>query len=56
VNKKTTGSVKCGWCMTGDHEDCKTQITYLDKIWLCSCTECHPDREKEKVEETTSED
>ena len=42
--------------MTGDHEDCKTQITYLDKIWLCSCTECHPDREKEKDEEATSED
>lgn len=55
MDKKTTGSVKCGWCITGDHEECKTQITYFDKIWLCSCTECHPDRESED-EVATSED
>jgi hypothetical protein len=53
---KTTGSVKCGFCMTGDHEQCKSEIVYHDKVWHCSCVECHPERGSGKVEETVPED
>jgi hypothetical protein len=32
-------TTKCGWCLTGDHKDCKPSITYFDKTWVCTC-EC----------------
>ena len=54
---KATGSIRCGWCMTGDHDQCKSEISYFDKIWYCSCVECHPDRKSEvEGESPTSED
>ena len=44
MSRSATGSIRCGWCMTGNHEDCKTQIVYYDKVWECSCEKCHPQR------------
>lgn len=28
----------CGWCLTQNHEDCKHELAYYDKLWVCSCT------------------
>lgn len=53
---KATGTVKCGFCMTGVHKDCKAEIIYYDKVWHCSCVECHPDRKAGESEGSTSED
>lgn len=30
----------CGWCNTGDHEHCKHEIRYYEKLWICGC-ECN---------------
>lgn len=27
----------CGFCMTGHHENCRPEIVYYDKTWLCGC-------------------
>lgn len=35
------GTTTCGWCMTGDHENCKPEIKYFEKVWHCSCEKCH---------------
>ena len=35
------GTTICGWCMTGDHDHCKIEIKYYDKVWNCSCEKCH---------------
>lgn len=51
-------TTRCGWCMTNSHSGCKYKIEYFDKVWLCTCVECHPERESgdEDVAEPTSED
>lgn len=51
--KSSSGTVKCGWCLTGHHDSCKPSLTYYDKTWYCVCEQCHPDKEKkdEVVEE-----
>ena len=41
MNKGTTGTTICGWCITGNHEDCKSEIVHFDKVWECSCEKCH---------------
>ena len=43
MSRGTTGSSKCGWCITETHDQCKPQIQYFDKLWNCSCEKCHPD-------------
>ena len=35
------GTTICGWCMTGDHDHCKPEIKYYEKVWNCSCEKCH---------------
>lgn len=32
--------VGCGWCMTGDHKNCKPELVYPPKNWICGCKEC----------------
>lgn len=51
-------ATKCGWCITNSHSGCRYKIEYFDKVWLCSCLECHPEIETEKTsdEEVPSED
>ena len=41
MSKNMSGGSKCGWCITGEHDDCKPEIKYFDKVWLCSCETCH---------------
>jgi len=52
-NKRTV----CGWCQSEDCKNCKRQINYYDKIYLCGC-DCAKDywpegqpREEEKETE-----
>lgn len=33
--------VPCGWCMTGDHENCKKELVYPPKNWICGCKTCN---------------
>ena len=33
--------VPCGWCMTGQHEDCKPELVYPPKNWICGCKTCN---------------
>ena len=56
--KGASGTTKCGWCMTGDHENCQPSLKYYEKIWYCTCEQCHPDKEKkdEVVEEPVSQE
>lgn len=38
--KKPAGWVglqTCGWCMTGDCDDCLVTTTYYEKTWACKC-------------------
>ena len=53
----STGTTKCGFCMTGFHEECKPEIKYYEKTWYCTCEKCHPEKGKanEVVEEPTTE-
>jgi hypothetical protein len=39
-----TGTTKCGWCITGHHDQCKDHIVYYGKTWICTC-ECPPKEE-----------
>ena len=32
----------CGWCATKDHDNCKHEIRYYEKLWICGC-ECNKD-------------
>lgn len=34
-------SVPCGWCMTNQHEDCKPELVYPPKNWICGCKVCN---------------
>ena len=27
----------CGWCMSEQHESCKHELAYYDKLWICNC-------------------
>jgi hypothetical protein len=50
-------TTKCGWCITGDHTDCKPSVTYYDKTWECSC-DCRgkdPITEVKKIRKTRSD-
>jgi hypothetical protein len=31
--------VKCGWCITGHHVDCKKETAWNETSWSCDC-EC----------------
>ena len=33
----------CGWCMTGDHKNCKKELVYPPKNWICGCKTCKMD-------------
>lgn len=46
-----TGTTKCGFCMTGDHKDCRPAIKYYDKVWYCTCEQCHPETEKRETKD-----
>jgi hypothetical protein len=41
------GRPKCGFCATGHHDNCKKEIKYHDKIWVCECA--HEVKEQDKV-------
>ena len=41
------GRPKCGFCATGHHDNCKKEIKYYDKTWVCECT--HEVREQDKL-------
>jgi hypothetical protein len=45
----------CGFCMTGHHQNCKSVITYYDKIWHCACN-CEYNKETKKDEESLEND
>ena len=30
----------CGWCLTGFHEDCKAELEWNSKRYLCGCKSC----------------
>lgn len=30
----------CGFCMTKHHDNCKKEIKYYDKVWVCECNVC----------------
>lgn len=32
-----TEPVGCGWCITGDHEQCHGWMKHYDTIWICGC-------------------
>lgn len=51
----SNGTTKCGWCMTGEHESCKPEVKYYEKIWYCTCEQCHPEKEKEARNEVAEE-
>ena len=40
----------CGWCMTGDHENCKKEINHYDKTWYCLCEICNPEKDVVEIE------
>lgn len=48
MKKSSSGSVKCGWCITSDHENCLPKLEYFDKVWLCDCTTCYVPTEQEE--------
>ena len=33
---RSAGSL-CGWCMAGQHDQCKPSIRYYSRIYICSC-------------------
>lgn len=41
--------VPCGWCMTGAHKDCKQELVYPPKNWICGCKTCKMDEYVPKV-------
>jgi hypothetical protein len=51
----SSGTTICGWCMTGNHEQCRPSLTYYEKTWYCTCVECHPEKEKETKNEVVEE-
>ncbi len=44
MSRRTLGTTICGWCMVGQHDGCKPEIKYYEKVWYCTCEQCHPDR------------
>ena len=37
-NTKSRGSAICGWCITGDHDNCRVSVEYYGRTWVCPCT------------------
>lgn len=33
---------KCGWCLTNECKNCKHEVAYYEKLWICPC-ECNKD-------------
>ena len=33
-----TKNTKCGWCLSQDCENCKPELTYYDRIYVCGCS------------------
>ena len=54
--RRNTGSTTCGWCMTGNHDSCRPEIKYFDKVWYCECKTCHSESGVEEKEEETDEE
>ena len=27
----------CGFCMSGDHKQCRHELPYYEKLWICPC-------------------
>lgn len=27
----------CGWCNADDHDNCKHELPFYEKLWICSC-------------------
>ena len=42
--------------MTGNHDSCRPEIKYFDKVWYCECKTCHPESGVEEKEEETDEE
>lgn len=41
--------------MTGHHETCLPKLEYYDKVWYCTCEQCHPDMATETEEDEADE-
>jgi hypothetical protein len=41
----------CGFCNTGHHHNCKKEIKYYEKIWVCECSHGE-NNESDKSEDT----
>jgi hypothetical protein len=37
----------CGYCWTNDHDRCRPEIKWYDKVWYCFCKTCKPQEEEE---------
>lgn len=43
----------CGYCYTNDHDRCRPEIKWYDKVWYCFCKTCNT---QEKEETKTNEE
>ncbi len=37
----------CGFCMTGNHENCRPEIKWYDNVWYCHCKVCEEKKLKD---------
>ena len=46
----------CGYCYTNDHDRCRPEIKWYDKVWYCYCKTCKTQEKEETngkpIEET----
>lgn len=40
-------TLKCGWCITNEHQDCKKEIAYYERVWVCDCKVCQTEESGE---------
>jgi hypothetical protein len=55
MSRGSSGTTKCGWCLTGDHEHCQPSLKYYEKIWHCTCEKCHTEVVSSEVPEQDGE-
>lgn len=48
-------SASCGWCQTGQHDDCMPELAYYNTVWLCGC-ECAKDYKYSGGENKSTDD
>ena len=51
------GTIICGWCITGHHNQHKKSGSYYDKTWDCPCAACaHKEAMDKKKKEKEDKD